>query len=107
MKRFIQHYFCRATNSTVVEHSWTAVWNTTDTAHIANVDLSHSICLLNRFRMWNVSIKARQIGPGCVELMMNTNYGPMVCLQTVTPVEPMVQKVVHRFYRCEYFFAIS
>lgn len=39
-----------------------------------------------------------QIGPGYVEMYMDTTFGPIVILQSVTPVEPLVQKVVHRMY---------
>lgn len=39
-----------------------------------------------------------QIGPGYVVLNVETFIGPMIILQTVTPVEPLVQKVVHKMF---------
>lgn len=39
-----------------------------------------------------------QIGPGYVELFLECPLGPIVMLQSVTPVEPLLQKVVHRMY---------
>jgi cholesterol 7-dehydrogenase len=39
-----------------------------------------------------------QIGPGYVEMYMTTSLGKMTLLQTVTPVEPLLQKLVHRLY---------
>ena len=39
-----------------------------------------------------------QIGPGYVEMYMTTSLGTMIMLQTVTPVEPLLQKLVHRLY---------
>jgi cholesterol 7-dehydrogenase len=39
-----------------------------------------------------------QIGPAYVELYMTTSLGVIILLQTVTPVEPLLQKVEHRLY---------
>jgi len=39
-----------------------------------------------------------QIGPGLVILNFQTSFGPMKLVQVVTPVEPLIQKVVHRIY---------
>lgn len=39
-----------------------------------------------------------QYGPGIVELWFESPYGPFVMIQTVVPVEPFVQKVVHRIF---------
>lgn len=39
-----------------------------------------------------------QIGPGYVEMAMETTFGPIIIVQSVTPVEPLVQKVIHRMY---------
>lgn len=60
--------------------------------------LSHCVRIFNKIDMGNVDVKARQIGPGYVELMMESSFGPFVVVQTVTPVEPLVQQVIHRFY---------
>jgi len=46
----------------------------------------------------NVKFCKFQIGPGYVELYMTTSLGTMTFLQTVTPVEPLLQKLVHRLY---------
>lgn len=66
--------------------------------HIAKMDLVHSFRIFNKFEMGKIDVRAYQIGPGYVQLMMNTSMGPFVVLQTVTPIEPLVQKVIHRFY---------
>lgn len=39
-----------------------------------------------------------QTGPGLVMLHFNTFLGKAVFVQTVTPVEPLLQCVIHRFY---------
>lgn len=44
----------------------------------------------------------KQVGPGYVVLNLVTSFGPMVILQTVTPVEPLVQKLNHYFYSPRY-----
>lgn len=62
------------------------------------MDLKHSFKFFKKFEFCTVDVKAYQIGPGYVQLIMQTGLGPMVALQTVTPVEPLVQKVIHRFY---------
>ncbi|XP_050084957.1 cholesterol 7-desaturase nvd [Anopheles aquasalis] len=82
-------------------HSWHASWNAPgegDPAHVATMDLVHSFRLFDKLEVGKIDVRAQQIGPGYVQLMMNTGMGPFVVLQTVTPVEPLVQKVIHRFY---------
>lgn len=82
-------------------HAWNASWfapEESDPPHIARMDLKHSFKLFKKFEFCTVDVKAYQIGPGYVQLMMHTGLGPMVALQIVTPVEPLVQKVIHRFY---------
>ncbi|XP_033245607.1 cholesterol 7-desaturase isoform X5 [Drosophila miranda] len=40
-----------------------------------------------------------KIGPSYVYLTMNSStFGQIQILQTITPIEPLLQKVVHRFY---------
>lgn len=45
-----------------------------------------------------VVANVKQIGPGYVILYIESSFGPMVILQTLTPVEPLVQKLCHYFY---------
>ena len=45
--------------------------------------------------MYKLVIK---IGPGYVVMNVKTSFGPMIILQTVTPVEPLLQKVVHKIF---------
>lgn len=40
-----------------------------------------------------------QIGPAYVHLVLHSpTFGNFQIFQTITPVEPLLQKVVHRFY---------
>ena len=45
-----------------------------------------------------MKVEVKQIGPGFVLLFAQSNFGPMVFIQTLTPVEPLVQKLAHYFY---------
>lgn len=38
------------------------------------------------------------MGPGYVHMHVETTIGPMIIVQTVTPVEPLLQRVIHRMY---------
>lgn len=66
--------------------------------HIALLSLTHAIRFFNKFNFGNIDVKVEQIGPSYVRLFLQTSYGPLVILQTVTPMEPLVQRVFHRFY---------
>ena len=44
-----------------------------------------------------------QIGPGYVVLNLKSFFGSLVVLQTVTPIEPLKQKLSHYFYASRLF----
>jgi cholesterol 7-dehydrogenase len=64
----------------------------------------HTVCTnqghvnLNLHVSVNVQWCVLQIGPAYVELYLTTSLGVVIILQTVTPVEPLLQKVEHRIY---------
>lgn len=66
--------------------------------HRAEMTLRHSFVLFEKFNILELNIHVDQIGPGYVELMIDTSLGPMCILQTVTPVEPLLQKVIQLIY---------
>lgn len=66
--------------------------------HQAIVTLNHSFQILEKYRLLSLEVTADQIGPGYVELYLKTAIGPVCILQTVTPLEPLLQKVVHIIY---------
>ncbi|KAM7359864.1 cholesterol 7-desaturase nvd isoform 2-T3 [Cochliomyia hominivorax] len=85
----------------VGNHHWEAVWKSSDapTKHIAKVTLKHSIELTKKIRVFEMDVIGDQVGPSYVQLHMKSpSMGRIEVLQTVTPIEPMLQKVVHRFY---------
>ncbi|EGI69506.1 3-chlorobenzoate-3,4-dioxygenase oxygenase subunit [Acromyrmex echinatior] len=66
--------------------------------HKAGLHMCHKLILLERFSIMEIDVLAEQIGPSYVELMINTSIGPMYILQTVTPVEPLLQRVTHQIF---------
>lgn len=66
--------------------------------HKAGMQLHHSLILFERFTILGLNVSVEQIGPGYVELMLNTSFGPMCILQTVTPLEPLLQRVTHQIF---------
>lgn len=56
--------------------------------------LRHSLILFEKFKFLQLDVNVQQIGPGYVELMMHTSLGSMCIFQTVTPMEPLLQKVL-------------
>lgn len=68
-----------------------------DNKHMTKIDLTHVVKIL-KYEWIKVIAKVKQIGPGYVVLFLETDYGRMVILQTLTPIEPLVQKLCHYFY---------
>ncbi|XP_075223854.1 cholesterol 7-desaturase nvd [Lycorma delicatula] len=83
------------------KHRWSAKWaacQEPDSRHIGVMKLLHEMYLFNKFTVITMDVTATQIGPSYVELLIKTTFGPMMVLQTVTPIEPMLQRVIHRVY---------
>ncbi|XP_067616247.1 cholesterol 7-desaturase nvd isoform X2 [Eurosta solidaginis] len=83
------------------KHHWQSVWNATalPISHLAELHLKHYFQLIPKCRLFHIDVKATQIGPAYVHLRLKSSmFGSMEILQTVTPVEPLMQHVVHRFY---------
>ncbi|KAK0162560.1 hypothetical protein PV327_006328 [Microctonus hyperodae] len=66
--------------------------------HRASVKLQHDLIVGGKFSIIHLDIEAEQIGPGYVELNLNSALGPMCILQTVTPIKPLLQRVTHTFF---------
>ncbi|XP_058801216.1 cholesterol 7-desaturase nvd [Phymastichus coffea] len=91
----------------VMRHSWTnASWSSPTTTllhadkeaseqHVATSCLRHSVILFDKFSLLEMDVVALQIGPAYVELHLRTAFGPICIIQSVTPVEPLLQKVTH------------
>ncbi|KAL0269794.1 UNVERIFIED_CONTAM: hypothetical protein PYX00_007405 [Menopon gallinae] len=82
-----------------MKHVWTAEWNQSPKeSHKGILSLTFETRLLQKFSVARMNVKVEQIGPGYVVLEMDTSWGPMLLLQMVTPVEPLLQRVIHRMY---------
>ncbi|CAG2056005.1 unnamed protein product, partial [Timema podura] len=82
-------------------HEWAAKWDPNTEpgkTHTATMFLKHEIRFFNKLSLIGMDVRAEQIGPSYVELHMETSFGKMILLQCITPLEPMLQKVVHRLY---------
>lgn len=66
--------------------------------HRAGLHMCHKLTLLERFNIMELDVRADQIGPSYVELMINTSFGSICILQTVTPIEPLLQRVIHQVF---------
>ncbi|XP_018314280.1 cholesterol 7-desaturase [Mycetomoellerius zeteki] len=66
--------------------------------HKASVHLCHKLILLERFSLMESDVRAEQIGPGIIELNVNTSFGSLYILLTITPVEPLLQRVIHLIF---------
>ncbi|XP_076235047.1 cholesterol 7-desaturase nvd-like [Calliopsis andreniformis] len=66
--------------------------NTEDLSHRAYTTLRHALVLFEKFELLQLDVHVQQIGPGYVELLLQTYLGPIYIFQTVTPMEPLLQK---------------
>ncbi|XP_076666871.1 cholesterol 7-desaturase nvd isoform X1 [Andrena cerasifolii] len=67
-------------------------------SHRAYTTLRHTLVLFEKLELLRLDVHVQQIGPGYVELLMETYLGPICIFQTVTPMEPLLQKVTHLVY---------
>ncbi|XP_067008543.1 cholesterol 7-desaturase nvd [Anabrus simplex] len=82
-------------------HVWSATWaphEEPDMAHAATMRLQHEVRLFNKLSLVSMNVRAEQIGPGYVEMYLDTSLGPLFIVQCVTPIEPLLQRVVHRIF---------
>lgn len=83
-----------------LRHRWTVRWEPdSEEKHVAASYLHHELILFDRLPFVSVDVEAKQIGPGLVHLTFQSPlFGRVVLFETVTPVEPMTQRVLHRLY---------
>ncbi|XP_049884446.1 cholesterol 7-desaturase nvd [Pectinophora gossypiella] len=81
-------------------HYWTAEWSRGD-HHTSTIKLTHDYKLM-KMNLFHVDVDVTQIGPGHVRLKLQTSFGPVLISQSVTPIGPLQQKVVHRVFSPNY-----
>lgn len=82
-------------------HSWTASWepHPAPEEHIGTMTLTHCLYLFGKeMNLIDMTVKARQIGPGIVYLTFQSPLGNGAFLHHITPSEPLLQKLVHNIY---------
>ncbi|KAG6461500.1 hypothetical protein O3G_MSEX012668 [Manduca sexta] len=77
-------------------HVWRAEWLKGED-HTAVMNLVHDYKVL-KFDLAHTEVKVIQNGPGQVKLLVDTAVGQIYVMQSVTPLGPLLQKVVHRMY---------
>ncbi|XP_053622397.1 cholesterol 7-desaturase nvd [Plodia interpunctella] len=77
-------------------HVWAADWQRNDD-HTATMTLTHDYKIL-KSDWFHIDVEVTQIGPGHVRLRLATPIGPVLVSQSVTPVGPLTQRVIHRFF---------
>ncbi|CAL8103787.1 unnamed protein product [Orchesella dallaii] len=84
-----------------LKHVWSASWGTNSTKgreHEALMRVDHKIILLNKIPFCHIGVDIHQIGPGIVLMYFETMLGKGILIQNVTPLQSMMQRIVHRFY---------
>ncbi|ODM97536.1 Cholesterol desaturase daf-36, partial [Orchesella cincta] len=84
-----------------IKHVWSASWapnSDLDRKHEALMRVTHFIKLFNKISCFHFTVDVHQIGPGIVLMYFETVLGKGILIQNVTPLEPMLQRVMHRFY---------
>ncbi|XP_070851758.1 cholesterol 7-desaturase nvd [Drosophila suzukii] len=82
-------------------HHWKARWFPTPgkLKHLAEVHLNHTLELFGKIYCFRMDVCGKQIGPSYVCLEINSlTFGELKIFQYITPIEPLLQKVVHQFY---------
>ncbi|XP_039150283.1 cholesterol 7-desaturase nvd isoform X6 [Drosophila simulans] len=82
-------------------HHWKARWSPLvgKLKYLAEVNLNHYFKLFGKFGCFRMEVSGKQIGPSIVCLEVNSyTFGKIKVVQYITPIEPLLQKVVHEFY---------
>ncbi|XP_037547892.1 cholesterol 7-desaturase nvd [Nematolebias whitei] len=85
-----------------VRHGWKVEWapESAPNSHCSTMQVNHSLTVFGfHWSLLDLHVRARQVGPGLVFLQFAHSYlGGGVILQSVTPVEPLLQCVTHTMF---------
>ena len=85
--------------SAMLQHQWEAQWaSQEDQPHVGVSSITQDYLLFGRFPLVKTTVRAEQIGPSLTHLFIETAVGKSAFIFAVTPIEPMVQRIVHRLY---------
>jgi len=89
------------------KHFWKAEWKQDEEKHMGSLWLKHSLKLFGfHLKAVDMKVRAQQIGPSLVYLQFQTPFGEGVYIHTVTPQEPLLQRLLHQMYFTWYVPAI-
>ncbi|XP_045783261.1 cholesterol 7-desaturase nvd [Maniola jurtina] len=88
-------------NQIIGHHTWGAEWVKGDEEHLANITISQKYIIM-KMDVFPLKVTVNQIGPAHVRLNFMSPLGPMTVSQSVTPLAPLLQRVVHRVYSPRY-----
>ncbi len=97
--------YCYSKIWNFAQHKWTAYWEQEPdpNLHIGTLTLKHSLCLFGiKLSILDMNVAARQIGPGLAHMTFNSIFGRGAFVHSLTPVEPLVQKVIDQVW-CEWY----
>nr|XP_060613230.1 cholesterol 7-desaturase nvd-like [Anolis sagrei ordinatus] len=84
------------------KHYWQAQWQPEPEpeAHCSKLFMKHYVTVFGkRLRLLDLTLHVKQVGPALVFIIFEHPFlGRGVIIQSVTPVEPLLQQVVHRMY---------
>ncbi|XP_009955959.1 PREDICTED: cholesterol desaturase daf-36-like, partial [Leptosomus discolor] len=85
-----------------MKHIWKAEWwpEPEPNEHCSRLLVQHTATIFGKhISLLDLTVSARQVGPGLVFLIFEHAFlGHGIILQTVTPLEPLLQNVVHKIY---------
>ena len=93
-----------------LSHMWSATWVARSKAgerHLADIVISEAIALFGVELPGKVDVNILQAGPSQVFLRMSTPVGPLLILETVTPVSPLKQRTLHALYAPTWFPSVA
>lgn len=91
--------YCESRPYQFLRHHWDASWEPSlDKKHIGLMNLCSQLRLCGKASLTQVTAHVEQIGPAYVELNITAFWGPMLLFMTVTPLEPLLLRVIHRMY---------
>ncbi|XP_066294298.1 cholesterol 7-desaturase nvd-like [Branchiostoma lanceolatum] len=83
------------------KHVWRAEWqpDPAPDAHVSTMHTQHMVYLFGqKISIADIKATARQVGPGIVYLFLESGFGNFMLVQSITPVEPLLQRLTHSVY---------
>lgn len=83
-----------------LKHKWLANWEQDETEkHVGTLTIVHSLRIFGfRVGILDLKVEARQIGPGFVYMTFNSIFGKGAFIHSLTPIEPLTQRMIHHVY---------